>query len=201
MNRIRLNVASIAALCLAGFTGTARAQDDAGALMNVSDRTGGDNSTIHISLHDIGSIRFDPCVEMIVRYNDGSEGHIDLGSYGTLTFIPCDKSKGPGGKAKPVAIPGAVIPSGLTVEIHPNPTSSSLAIEITSDRDDHASVGIYDLAGNQIWTRNLAEISPGTTQIVWEGTDSAGRRVSSGTYVVRVTTPDRESTRNVTVTK
>ncbi|MDB5035473.1 MAG: FlgD Ig-like domain [Chlorobi bacterium] len=204
MTRIYFDAMCIAALCFAGLTGTARGQDNDGAVMTVHDRSGGDDNTITIPIHDIGSIRFDPCNDIIVRYNNGPEQHIDPTTYGALKFVPCEQSNGPGGKPRPVPalLPGATpSPSGLLVALHPNPTSSSLVIEITSDQSDRASIAIYDLSGNPIWTREPIDIPAGTTRITWSGATSAGIMVSSGTYVVRVTTPGRESTEYVNVTK
>ncbi|MEO5929056.1 MAG: FlgD immunoglobulin-like domain containing protein [Candidatus Kapaibacterium sp.] len=199
MNRIRFDAMCIVALFFTGITGTARGQDN-GATMTITDRSGNDENTIVVSLHDIGSIRFDPCQDIIIRYNDGTERHLDPALYGTLIFVPCDQS----GKPKPVPAiltENPASPSGLLVALHPNPTSSSLVIEITSDRTDRASVAIYDLSGTLVWTREPADIPAGTTRVIWSGATSAGTMVASGTYVVRVTTSDRESTEYVNVTK
>jgi hypothetical protein len=201
MNHLRIRAVCLGLLCLTGLPVAARAQDDGDGSMSVSDRSGGGDNTVIFSLHDIGSIRFVPCDEIIVRLRDGSERHFDLGTYGTLKFVPCDRNPF-GGRMEPSAVPGAPgAPAGLAVTLFPNPTSSSLVIEIASDRDDRASVVVYDLSGNTVWSREGVEIGPGATRVVWSGANAAGERVHSGTYVVRVTASGRESTQSVSVTK
>lgn len=197
-----LRALPLALICLAGWPGAARAQDE-GASMSVWTRDGGDDGTVIFSLHDIGSIKFEPCDEIIVTLRDGTERRFDLSEYGTLKFVPCDEAP-PGSRHMPhAAAPGdlASASAGLDVTLFPNPTSSSLAIEIESDRADRASVAVFDLAGNRVWWREAIEIGAGRTRVNWNGTNAAGARVQSGTYVVRVTTPGRESTQSVSVTK
>ena len=185
-------------LCLAAWPVTARAQDGGG--MTVWPR--GDGGSVFFPLYEIGSIIFEPCDEIIVRLRDGTERRFDVARYGTLKFVPCDDN--PRGARMPdAAAPGeeASIASGLDVTLFPNPTSSSLMIQIESDRAGLASVEVYDLAGALVWSRGGVEIGAGATRVSWSGTNAAGERVNSGTYVIRVVASGRVSTQSVSVTK
>ena len=206
MNRTCLDAIGIAALCLVGWTGTARGQGggvpEPSATIIISERDGGGGDIV-MPIHLIRSIQFDPCREIMVSFHDGTERRISLLEYGTLKFVPCVKPKN-GGRGKPVddplPLPGEAA-SGLAVALFPNPTSSTLAIEITSDRIDRASVAIYDLAGNAVWRRDAVDIPAGATRVIWDGANSSGVMVPTGTYIVRVSAPGRESTQYVNVMK
>lgn len=200
MTRLRLNATCIAALCLIGWSTAARGQDD-GAVVTVHPRSGG-IAPIVISLHDIASIRFNPCDDIVIRLNNGKEIHADHATYGTLKFTPCGGADGARGVpfASTPYIPGERS-AGLSLSLFPNPTSSSLSIEIMSDRRDEGKVTIYDLAGNRVWVREGIEIPAGATRIIWGGTTSEGIAVPSGTYIVQVAASGREVVQYVNVTK
>lgn len=49
---------------------------------------------------------------------------------------------------------------------------------------------LFDVAGRRVRTLLEGEVSGGTHQLLWDGTDSAGRSVASGSYLLRVRTPE-----------
>lgn len=206
MSCTRLDAMCIAALCLVGWTGVARGQGGAvptPATITISNRSGGGDNDIVFPIHLIRTILFDPCRDMIVRLHDGTEMHLDMLTYGTLKFVPCERSRN-GGRGMPMAgLPdiSAAASAGLAVSLFPNPTSSTLAIEITSDRNDRASVAIYDLTGNIVWTRDAIDIPAGASRVIWDGANTAGAMVPTGTYIVRVAASGRESAQYVNVMK
>ena len=60
-------------------------------------------------------------------------------------------------------------------------------VELGSDTE--AKLDVYDLLGRRV--RNLAErtLPAGATVHVWDGRDASGRRLGSGVYFVRLSTP------------
>jgi hypothetical protein len=88
---------------------------------------------------------------------------------------------------------------------HPNPfnpqTTISFVAPGTAGEKAHVSLGIYDLRGRLV--RNLlnADMEAGSHQVVWEGRDERGNRVSSGAYLYRLQTEGQTVTRKMMVTK
>jgi hypothetical protein len=77
---------------------------------------------------------------------------------------------------------------GVGINIHPNPFSEVLTIQVTLDAPSAVEAAIYSLNG-----RLVAEISPGmlgqgTHLISWNGRTDDGRPVGQGAYFVRVST-------------
>lgn len=61
---------------------------------------------------------------------------------------------------------------------------------------------ILDIYGNIVKSIVDKELSLGThSTYYWEGVDNSGRKVSSGTYICRLTAGDNVRTRKVTVAR
>ena len=67
---------------------------------------------------------------------------------------------------------------------YPNPFNNSTQIEFGLSRSGHVSIGIYDISGR--WITNLTEQNwrAGTHLLKWNGQDSSGKMVPSGSYLV-----------------
>jgi hypothetical protein len=73
------------------------------------------------------------------------------------------------------------------VRIWPNPSSSGFTILLRAGAG-RTTIAVYDAAGRRI--RTLPTISdPGDQEIIWDGTDDAGRRAASGLYLIRISGP------------
>jgi parallel beta-helix repeat protein len=83
--------------------------------------------------------------------------------------------------------------------MYPNPFvhELNLSFAITS-RDVPLEVSVYDVRGKLV-TKILSADEPGMVHVAWDGTDSHGRRVASGTYLVAVRSPKNYMTRKVVV--
>ena len=75
----------------------------------------------------------------------------------------------------------------------PNPTVASTRIDFALPRDGGAGVTlrVYDSVG-RIVRRFPESFSPGRNEVVWDGADDRGSRVSPGVYFVRLRTGARE---------
>jgi len=70
----------------------------------------------------------------------------------------------------------------------PNPFSDRITIRYELPQRGHVKATIYNLLGQEV-TSLVDESRPaGSHAVVWDGRDSSGRRLSSGTYFLRLTT-------------
>ena len=66
-------------------------------------------------------------------------------------------------------------------KIYPNPMSDQLIIEYESLFNTKIDFSIYNINGQEIWS-TVRRSSPGKNQVIWLGTSSGVRQVSSGIY-------------------
>lgn len=87
-------------------------------------------------------------------------------------------------------------PTSVTVEkpepvpvltAFPNPFNPSTTIVFTIPSSGHASLAVYNLAGQKVRTLMDEPMSAGNHVVVWDGHDDAGRTVSAGVYFTRLT--------------
>jgi hypothetical protein len=75
------------------------------------------------------------------------------------------------------------LPSHLTLQQNfPNPFNPSTTIEYSMPHADNVSIEIFDITGKLIKTLISERQDAGEHFTLWDGSDSAGSRVSSGTY-------------------
>jgi len=81
------------------------------------------------------------------------------------------------------------IANALSLTVSPNPFSNTTVIryQMRDASPKQVSMKVYDITGRLVRQLNNPTIQP-SNQIVWDGTDNSGRRVSSGTYIVRIAT-------------
>jgi hypothetical protein len=88
-------------------------------------------------------------------------------------------------------------PGGFLLGVRPNPFSTriSLSLEVSS-RDVPLRAAVYDVRGRLV--RNLPAIeATGPADLVWDGRDSYGSRVASGSYIMVLSTPRTSVTRKL----
>lgn len=83
----------------------------------------------------------------------------------------------------------------------PNPFNPRLEISYTHSAPGLVKIDIYDARGRHVRTVLNRNEPAGSGSVIWSGTDSAGRSVSSGVYQLRLVTEERVSTRNVTLVR
>jgi hypothetical protein len=79
----------------------------------------------------------------------------------------------------------------------PNPFNPSTRIGFVVPESAHAKLAIYSIDGRLVATILDRVVRPGTTSVQWNGTDDDGRRVASGVYLYRVSTPGFTQTRKL----
>jgi len=92
-----------------------------------------------------------------------------------------------------IAGPGAEAERWVT--IGPSPFQDRLVVQLGARRPADASVRLLDRAGRVV--RRLDAPVEGQCQVVWDGTDRAGRSVGPGVYFCQVSGGGRTATRPV----
>ena len=60
-------------------------------------------------------------------------------------------------------------------------------------------LSVYDVRGRRVRTLARSVHAEGSNAVVWDGTDSRGRKVGSGIYFYRLRTRDQELGRSMTL--
>jgi len=64
----------------------------------------------------------------------------------------------------------------------PNPFGPSTSVRFDLFRREHVQLAIYDVAGRLVRRVTDRTMEPGSYDVVWDGTDEAGRRAAPGVY-------------------
>lgn len=100
----------------------------------------------------------------------------------------------------PQPSPPPPAPRSTLEQNEPNPFNPSTRIRFRLGRDEHVHLAIYDGAGRLVRTlldRTMA--GGGESSVRWDGTDRFNRRVRSGIYYYRITTPSFTESRKMTL--
>jgi hypothetical protein len=90
-----------------------------------------------------------------------------------------------------VAYAGRPLPlTTVLLPNYPNPFNPTTTIPFEMSRPGRARVAIFDLAGRQVVVLADQDYGAGYHEEIWAGTDSAGRRVPSGSYYARLKTEE-----------
>ncbi|MFC1800072.1 UvrD-helicase domain-containing protein [Candidatus Eisenbacteria bacterium] len=91
--------------------------------------------------------------------------------------------------------------AGLVTSVYPNPFFSTVRLSLSvADRQLPVSVDVYDITGRLI--RRIAALdAAGEFRAEWDGRDSMGNRVASGTYFFAVTSRSGIQTRKVVLVR
>jgi uncharacterized protein (TIGR02145 family) len=87
------------------------------------------------------------------------------------------------------------------IQNYPNPFNPSTSIEYSVPTRTHVTVEIFNLLGQHVRTLVDGMKSPGTYKIDWDGTDGAGRSVSTGVYMYRLKAGDCSGTKKMMLLK
>ncbi len=84
---------------------------------------------------------------------------------------------------------GDLLPKEFALENNfPNPFNSSTTIPLLLPRNSMVMLKVFTILGEEVKTLYSGPLEAGRQWITWEGTDARGRSVSSGVYLVRLTT-------------
>ena len=99
-------------------------------------------------------------------------------------------------------IAGRSVPASVgVVAATPNPFNPTTRISFRLGRSQSVRVEVFDVSGQMIAVLFSGEQVAGSHEVEWNGLDTAGRRVASGPYIVRVAGEDSFSARKITLLK
>ncbi len=80
-------------------------------------------------------------------------------------------------------------PARLTTlhQNYPNPFNPATSVAFSLSSREHVTLAVYSVSGRRVAVLIDSEIDPGVSSVRWDGRDSSGMDVSSGTYFVRMT--------------
>jgi photosystem II stability/assembly factor-like uncharacterized protein len=81
----------------------------------------------------------------------------------------------------------------------PNPFAASATIEYQTDRAGDVTLEVYDVLGRRVAVLARGFRPAGPHEAAWDGQGEDGRRLASGTYLLRLTAGDRVATRRLTL--
>ena len=93
----------------------------------------------------------------------------------------------------------AQLPIEASLEAFPNPFNPTTTLRYSVPADGQMKISIYNIAGQHVRTLVDRNMTAGYYSVAWHGRDAMNRRVGSGVYVVRFTTPNRIITKRITM--
>jgi len=84
---------------------------------------------------------------------------------------------------------------------YPNPFNPNTNISFHVPESSPVSLQVFDLRGRLVTTLVNTQVEPGWFTREWNGTDTAGKLVSSGMYIYRLETPSRSEMKKMVFMK
>lgn len=94
------------------------------------------------------------------------------------------------------------IPTDFVVhQNYPNPFSTTTRIDYALPQAERVEIAVYNIVGQKVRTFVAENQGVGRHSVVWDGTDDAGTRVTSGVYYYKVTAGEFTLTRSLLLIK
>jgi hypothetical protein len=84
---------------------------------------------------------------------------------------------------------------------YPNPFNASTVIEFSLAARSRASIEIYNILGQRVWSHQSEELAAGFHRVMWDGESDAGKKLSSGVYFCRLSSGHDTATRKLLLLK
>jgi len=85
--------------------------------------------------------------------------------------------------------------------VSPNPFNTRCRIKFSTIERGRVTLTLYDLLGRKIKSLVNSRLDPGRHEVVWEGKDSFGVPVASGTYHLVLLEGELAATQRITLLK
>jgi len=90
---------------------------------------------------------------------------------------------------------------GSGLSNYPNPFNPSTTICFSLEKATDVELAVFDILGRKVSCLHNGALPAGEQRIVWDGTNDAGQRLSSGVYFYRLTMGDEVETRKMMMIK
>jgi flagellar hook assembly protein FlgD len=84
---------------------------------------------------------------------------------------------------------------------HPNPFNPVTTISFTLAADSQVRLEVYSIRGRRIRSLLNESRGAGPHKVIWDGRDSSGRQVASGTYFARIVSDQGTLTKKMMLMK
>jgi len=84
---------------------------------------------------------------------------------------------------------------------YPNPFNSATKMSFSLPSHAKVNLSIFNILGQKVVELIDADYPPGEHEIIWDGTDSYGRPVSSGTYFAKIMVGDKSASKRIVIVK
>ena len=132
--------------------------------------------------------------DVVYSYQGNRNPFIDHPEWATYVFL---------GYMSPVQgdVPVTALPAVDILGVFPNPFNPATNIDLALGQDGPVRVDIYSLEGRLVRTLLNENRPAGTFEVMWNGMDENGLRVSSGSYFCRVLSGSSVDTRKLLLLK
>ena len=92
-----------------------------------------------------------------------------------------------------------IIPIPLNLSVSPNPVTGKANLQFSLTKPGHVMVKVYNSTGQVI--RNLidSQMATGKHTLKWQCDDNGGRKLPSGTYIIRIESPEEKVNRVIVI--
>ena len=106
------------------------------------------------------------------------------------------------GPALPVDGKRGALPTELQLSpAWPNPFNGQINIKYETDKSEYLAMTVYDISGNIVKYRSLADLPDSDKIIYWDGRDNSGRSLESGSYIIKINTRQTIASQKVVLLK
>jgi|GEM_PF-5571835 len=152
-----------------------RVRFDATQVFKTIDWAGaGDTVKICVSGKLTSGMRFQGCTEIVIVGDN-----------------PSDVSEGEAPTPKRFALLGN----------YPNPFNATTLVKFELTRPSMAELSVYNILGQKVRTLIQEQMTSGSKQVIWDGTDDKGRQLATGIYFYRLVTVEGRQTGKMTMLK
>lgn len=116
------------------------------------------------------------------RFDLNADSVVDMGDI----FVLFDELGSGRPKAVALAVQLGLVSQPALPPNAPNPFNSSTVIPYVTSVDGPVSLTVYDLIGQRVRELAAGNMTAGQHAVTWDGRDSSGRAVASGSYILRL---------------
>ena len=95
----------------------------------------------------------------------------------------------------------AEIEDFIVLPAYPNPFNPTTTINFGVNREIEISIEVYDIIGNLITNLYKGRKSEGWYSVIWNGTNSLGKKVPAGQYLVNIASNESKIIKKITYLK
>lgn len=101
----------------------------------------------------------------------------------------------------PISDP-AISPSATGIQsVYPNPFQATCRVTFSTAAKSDVNLSIYNLRGQKVCSIADGDFAKGTHTLVWNGSDSYGKPVANGVYILKMSSGSTIQTKKITIIK